>query len=256
VDFIARAVLAAEGLPGDASSPAKRRRSSEMSGHISQNDLSVIGSKSKRRLIEEAEQIEANAIEQMTECLFKVLRGNELAAKVPEVVIIIPRHPDIVKLLDFSPQELSEFLLKVKGDFVINARFGKHAAKLIGHEVDGASVENFDILQAAECGIPLGDRKHFVKALRLLWKLHVQACTHRHEVRISVLSASHLPKMDFYGSVDAYVSLRYEDALTGTSQNFNTPVVENCYHPAWKNASHTFFVRDLQVQYARLVILG
>lgn len=135
--------------------------------------------------------------------------------------------------------------MKVEGDLCEKARFRKHADKLVLHEVDGASVGDFGVADAASVGIPLGDREHFVRGIRLLYRLYQQASRHRHELKVQVLSAQHLPTLDIIGSIDAYVMLRLDDKLTGTSQEHCTTVVEDSRNPTWANDEHIFKIRDL-----------
>ena len=160
--------------------------------------------------------------------------------------IKLPKRPKLVYLNEFSPQELCDFLTALEGDLCEKARFQKHAPKLVAHEVDGAGVKGFSVLDAAVVGIPLGDREHFVRGLKILFRLYEQCCKHQHELKISVLSAQHLPKLDIIESIDAYVTLRLFHRVTGVTQEHSTTVVENDYNPTWKREFYIFKIRELE----------
>jgi hypothetical protein len=182
----------------------------------------------------------------MEALLVKVLRGrNKPMTESPSMRMRLPRSPKLVDLNEWSAEELRDFLLNVEGDMCDKARFRKHAQRLADAEVDGACVKGFNSITAAECGVGVGDREHLVRGMKLLYRLYTQACRFRHEVKISVLSAQHLPKMDLYGSIDSYVRLDLENTKTGTVQNYITPVVEDTYDPVWKNAHGIFHIKDL-----------
>lgn len=251
IKFIARAVVSA-ALQQDRSaalqqdSNLSREISAEKFRQNSSRNFGVIGGEAHRRRMEAETQHEHEQIRQMEVLLVKVLRGrNKPMTESPSMHMRLPRSPKLVDLNEWSAEELRDFLLNVEGDMCDKAHFRKHAQRLADAEVDGACVKGFNSITAAECGVGVGDREHLVRGMKLLYRLYTQACRFRHEVKISVLSAQHLPKMDLYGSIDSYVRLDLENTKTGTVQNYITPVVEDTYDPVWKNAHGIFHIKDL-----------
>jgi len=222
------------------SSPLRREQSSRL------ESKGVIGQSAERQQSKQIKQHQDEQIEKTESLLVKILSGlGNPQVQVEISSIYLPRFPQLVDLNGWSAEELRDFLLNVEGDMCDKARFRKHAQRLADAEVDGACVKGFNSITAAECGVGVGDREHLVRGMKLLYRLYTQACRFRHEVKISVLSAQHLPKMDLYGSIDSYVRLDLENTKTGTVQNYITPVVDDSYDPVWKNAHATFHIKDL-----------
>ena len=204
-----------------------------LSGSFSDHDgdMGVIGTRQKSLILEEEASRQAKELEQMYNCLFKVLCGASKRRQVPATYVVLPQVPNLLDLYEWSAAQVGEFLTRMRGDLCEKARFREHAHKLVEQSIDGPGLASFSASKADKCLVPLGDQEHLVRGICILSRLFQQACAFRHMLKVTVVRAEHLPKMDIAGSLDAYVVLRLEDPTSGIVQSHTTSIVEDCFNP-------------------------
>ena len=180
---------------------------------------------------------------QMQQYLIYVLnaKGNKLPPPT-RIYMHVPKTPSLRSLLTWTPQDVENFLLCCKGDVADKGRFRKYAKNLREHEVCGTTLEQLTPDLVAQLGVPIGDRMPLIRALKVLAMTYNHVATLKQDIRISVLDAAHLPRMDAMGSCDAYVELRLQDGPS--YMEYRSSIVRNSYNPVWSGQHHTFKVRN------------
>ena len=211
---------------------------------LSQSSASTASSFSVSKITPIHQDAADEDAKQMAQYLTYVLnaKGNKLPPP-QERVMYAPSEPSLRELLHWTPDELKTFLEQCHGDLATKACFKEYAPKLRKGQVCGATLEQLNLDLLGELGVPVGDRMPLHRGLKLLAKTYNYSCEMKHDVRVSILDAEHLPRMDAWGSCDAYVELRFQDGPS--YQEYRSNIVRNKYDPQWSGQHHTFKLQDV-----------
>ena len=196
---------------------------------------------------------EVKDIDLMRQCIEKVLRGpfappreTAQAASRATISVVMPAAPELENLPQMDAETLETFLVGISGELADRAKFKKYAPQIRKLNIDGSTLRNFDEehIMALE-NVALGDRRPLLLGIRLLYRFYEASEQYMYQLEVRVMSASHLPKMDHVGAVDAYVHVFLDDHKRGLRQDFTSSACRDNLNPSWLNQYGVFRVADL-----------